>query len=322
MKNETEQHKSLKLLLNNKLEEWFGASLSEYYDDGHELDVFAVSIKGITIMIEIIWTPTPANFYRDMMIFYDSDAKIKILIVNQEIFTKDDLVRKFKKTRIKETQRGFIVSNMINGNLLLEDENYLNNDFKSLIINLLTDAEISQELTIDELKEQILSENHISHIISKCITLAKKYKNQEIEKWLINELYGYQISNEFIKQNINEKIEDGIKKLPNNPTYRRIEFKLKIMTQTDKLELNCPIFVNKSISELESYYADLNDPNNERRIIMNFPLNAFPEKIQSLFRRLDPNLNMIPMEITKNELSKCLRELRLKIHEFLDNLSL
>ena len=320
MKNETEQHRSLKILLNNKLEEWFGGSLSEYYDDGHELDVFAVSIKGITIMIEIIWTPSPANFYRDMMIFYDSDANIKILIVNQEILTKDDLVRKFKKTRLKEMQRGFIVSNMINGNLLLENENYLNNDFKSQITSLLTDAEVLQELPIDELKEQGLSEHHISYIISKCIKYAKKYKNQEIEKWLINELYGYQISNEFIKQNINEQIEDGIKKLPNNPTYRRIKFKLKIMAQTEFIEQDYPIFINQPISEIESYYDDLKESNNERIIIMYFPLNSFPEKMQSLFRELDPHLNVIPMEITKNELSKCLRCLRLKIHEFLDTL--
>lgn len=62
MKNrraETDEHKMLKALMFEKLTSWLtGSTKKEYLSSGHELDVFYVSYQGISIMVEIIWTPT------------------------------------------------------------------------------------------------------------------------------------------------------------------------------------------------------------------------------------------------------------------------
>ena len=83
---ETLEHKRLKELLYQKLTSWLiGATKKEYLSSGHKLDVFYVSYQGISIMVEIIWTETKENFYRDLILLLDSDAKVKIVITNPKI---------------------------------------------------------------------------------------------------------------------------------------------------------------------------------------------------------------------------------------------
>jgi hypothetical protein len=142
---ETEEHKRLKSLLRDRLEEWFGASIDEYSDSGHELDIFSVSLQSTKLMIEIIWTPTKANFVDDMEILLTSEADIMIPVVNPKILQNSKLGRRFQKIRLSLVKRGKRVSNMIDGIRILNDVNYLNNEFKGLIDNL-----VGKPITADE----------------------------------------------------------------------------------------------------------------------------------------------------------------------------
>lgn len=229
MKNETDQHRTLKELLTKKLEEWFGAAIMEYHSSGHELDVFSVSTQGVSAMIEIIWTPSTTNFYKDMMILLQSDAQVKILIVNRLILEKPELVRAYRKARIKEMQRGTMVSDMIDGSKLLQDEIYLNEDVKNHILRLVNDSKLSTEVEVDELKRRIFTDEPLSGIISECLNIARLRNFSETEKWLNNELYGYP-TDSFHDEN--ELIGLAVSKLPNNPDYRIIRPKLRFLFGT------------------------------------------------------------------------------------------
>jgi len=53
--SETKEHLRLKQIMCQKLEEWFGVSITEYPSSGHELDVISISTNGVKLMVEIIW---------------------------------------------------------------------------------------------------------------------------------------------------------------------------------------------------------------------------------------------------------------------------
>ena len=119
---------------------WSKSIRVSIYDD-YELDVLSISTNGLKLMVEIIWTPSAGNFYRDMTILYQSDAQIKVLIVNQEILSNPKLVREFQKARISERQKGYTISPMINGNRILTDENYLETEVRNeIIVTIRADA--------------------------------------------------------------------------------------------------------------------------------------------------------------------------------------
>lgn len=319
LRNETNEHKMLKKILSSKLEEWLNVSLTEYHDSGHRLDVFAISTNGISIMIEIIWTATPTNFIRDLLIFLESDANIKIVIVNKQILSNDNLIKQFKKSKIKEIQQGVIVSDLIDGNKLLEDENYLNQDFKNILYNLIDDYKSLSETKLDKLKERILTDESISSILSICIGIARKRGNKEKEEWLINELYGYTISEEFNSSQKGEQLETVVKKLPNNPQYRILKFKMKFMSDQAQVEKDFPLFFSKSILELEELNQYIQTSTNAS-LIITLPLNQFSKHNIEVFRIINPNISSIPLELPKNELQKFFTNLRLKIHKFIDDI--
>jgi hypothetical protein len=78
-------------------------------------------------------------------IIYQSDAQIKVLIVNEAILKKQKLVRDFQKARISEMQKGYTLSSMINGSRILSDEHYLNTEVKNQIDELINQSKISRE---------------------------------------------------------------------------------------------------------------------------------------------------------------------------------
>jgi len=71
--SESFEHKKIKDSISVKLREWFGVSVKEYPSSGHELDIFAVTPDGISIYVEIIWSDTSTNFFRDMSIILEED---------------------------------------------------------------------------------------------------------------------------------------------------------------------------------------------------------------------------------------------------------
>jgi uncharacterized protein (DUF1499 family) len=77
--------------------------------------------------------------------------------VNNAILDKPELVRAFQKARIKETQRGFVVSEMIDGTKILEDENYLTADVKNQIFKLINDCKLTIEVETEELRRRVFT---------------------------------------------------------------------------------------------------------------------------------------------------------------------
>jgi len=291
-----------------KLEEWFGVSITEYPSSGHELDVLSISTNGVKLMVEIIWTPSPTNFFRDMTILYQSDAQIKVLIVNQEILSKQQLVRAFQKARISEIQKGYTVSPMINGNKILTDEHYLNTDVRNQITDLVSESRISIEIEIERLGERILSSEPISPMLAKCIELSKKIEvNADYVLWLRNELYGY---NEYVEDrpNISEP-----KDFPNNPDYRKLHGEVRLgfideeTHQTRFERFDKAIFLSQSAAEIEGLIDTM-------RNSVEFYLTMPAEPI------VKENLKVTKVHVVckSSDLKKCMQQLRLKLHKYLN----
>ena len=136
-RNETVEHDKLKNLVNRKFNEWFGISLTEFASSGNELDVYTVMADGSTIMVEVIWTASKANFFRDLNLLSRSDARLKILIVNPKIASSVEYQREMIKTRVAELKNGRLISEMFDGKKILEDSTFVNGEFKEKITSLL-----------------------------------------------------------------------------------------------------------------------------------------------------------------------------------------
>lgn len=144
-KPETEEHKTLKELLCNKFQEWYGPSLTEYQSTGHELDVFAVTPDGISICVEIIWSNTFTNFLRDMNLVLQSDADVKIAVVNPEILSRKKCVREFTKIAISQRRIGVnFFGELIDGQKMLDSPRFLNHEFKEIVSTLIEETRSSR----------------------------------------------------------------------------------------------------------------------------------------------------------------------------------
>jgi hypothetical protein len=139
---ESGYHSSLKVLLERKLEEWFGAGVSEYPSSGHELDVFAVTPDGITIYAEVIWSESRTHFLHDMNMLQQSDANVKVVIGSPEVIQTDQLSREFSKVVVAERKRGTLISGQIlDGERILSDSDYVENDLRTMFEGLVKQAE-------------------------------------------------------------------------------------------------------------------------------------------------------------------------------------
>lgn len=291
-----------------KLDEWFGVSLPEYQSSGHELDVLSISTNGVKLMIEIIWTPSAGNFFRDLTIMHQSDAQIKVIIVNEKILSKPEIEREFKKARISEAQKGFIVSPMINGSRILTDENYLNTDVKNQIMELISDSRISLEIEVEKLGQRILSDEPISPILAKCIEMSKKLEvNPDSILWLNHELYGYYDQVED-KRDLSE--EEAI----NFPNYRKIKGEIRIdfvdqETRRHQLEIvDKPMLLTQPAAELENM---IETTKNAKEFLFRVPASYFQLK--------NPPQPKIPIVHQTSALRSCMQELRLKLHKYLND---
>ena len=83
--SESVEHRKIKDVISVKLKEWVGASIKEYPSSGHRLDIYAVTPDRISIYIEIIWSSSPQNFFRDLNLIQQSDADVKLVIASPEV---------------------------------------------------------------------------------------------------------------------------------------------------------------------------------------------------------------------------------------------
>lgn len=141
--SESSQHKKIKEIIVEKLKEWTGATLQEYQSSGHELDVFAVTQAGISVYVEIIWASSQLNFFRDMTMVQESDANVKIVVASPKVISNIDYQRKFEKVAI--SQRRFNIAmhgSLIDGQRILDDSNYLETEFKTIILSLVNQVSV------------------------------------------------------------------------------------------------------------------------------------------------------------------------------------
>lgn len=310
MVSETEQHKNLKGLVADKLEKWFGVSITEYPSTGHELDVFSISAEGIKLMVEIIWTPTTTNFYRDLTILYQSDAKIKVVIVNEVILSKKQLVREFQKARLSETKKGCIVPPMINGTKILNNEKYLNTEVRKIFDDLVNESQLSIEVEIEELGNELISTNtNLSPTIAKCIELSKKFDdNNENISWLKNELYGYE---DFMRNNKEQFSEPS--DFPNNPDYRKIRGTLMMgyrnvkTRRIEAMDVDKHVMFTQPCAELERLSESFRG---SKEFVIYIPTNDLP-KMKGL------DVDKVPVIFKTLSLDQCIEGLRLRIHKYL-----
>lgn len=139
--SESAEHVEIKNLISARLNEWTGASLREYPSSGHELDVFAVTPDGISIYVEIVWSDTSRNFYRDMSIIQQSDADVKLVVANPRILDKEDYVREFSKIALSQRRLGILMNGeLIDGARMIQDANYLDTVFRDIVLGLIKRA--------------------------------------------------------------------------------------------------------------------------------------------------------------------------------------
>lgn len=134
---ESTQHKRIKEIIGSKLKEWTGATLQEYPSSGYEFDVFAVTPAGVSIYVEIIWSSSRANFFRDLLMITTSDANVKIVIVSPDIIENADFQRRFEKVAISQRRINFAMhGSLINGEKVITDVKYVNTEFKNIVLGL------------------------------------------------------------------------------------------------------------------------------------------------------------------------------------------
>ena len=168
---ESSEHKNIKDLISERLQEWTGASLEEYPSSGHKLDIFAVTPDGISIYVEIIWSATSQNFHRDMSMVQQSDADIKLVVANPKIIEREGYLREFSKIAISQRRLGVAMyGELVDGAKIIADINYLDTEFKEIVLHLVkqVQSQIKPVLShkeilppkihyADKMQEQLLS---------------------------------------------------------------------------------------------------------------------------------------------------------------------
>lgn len=135
--SESIEHKKVKTLIEDKLREWTGATLQEYPSSGHRLDVFAATPDGISIYVEIIWSDSLQNFYRDMTLILTSDANVKLVVVNPKLLN-GKCQREYEKIVISQRKLGFAIHNeLIDAAKIIDNPNYLDTSLKDTLQELL-----------------------------------------------------------------------------------------------------------------------------------------------------------------------------------------
>ena len=136
--SESLQHRKIKEIICEKLKEWTGATLQEYQSSGHELDVFAVTPTGISIYVEIIWSSSRSNFFRDMTMIQSSDADVKLVVVSPRVLSNEKYQREFEKVAISQRRLNFAMyGDFIDGERMLNEPDYLETEIKGVVLGLL-----------------------------------------------------------------------------------------------------------------------------------------------------------------------------------------
>jgi uncharacterized protein YjbI with pentapeptide repeats len=201
--SETSEHKKIKELVTSRLKDWFGCSIDEYPQSGHELDVYAITSKGVRIYVEIIWSPTKGHFLADLLSIEHAETNVKLAIASQKILDSIELKRKFEKTVANQRSIGTtIYGEMLNANLFLENSVFLDSTFKQIVYDLVKEASISPKaqlkkgtsLSIGDKTDTIDFDSYLSDLIyqyDNFSTDSRDRKNiiEQLSKFNFNRYY-------------------------------------------------------------------------------------------------------------------------------------
>ncbi len=141
--SESVQHKRIKEIICNKLKEWAGAAIKEYQSSGHYLDVFAVTPLGVTIYVEVIWSSSKGNFFRDLSMIQSSNANVKLIVVSPKILNNEKFQREFEKVAISQQRYNVAMhGEFIDGERILNDSDYVETELKQCIMKLIQKVKI------------------------------------------------------------------------------------------------------------------------------------------------------------------------------------
>ncbi|MPZ05857.1 MAG: hypothetical protein GEU26_05460 [Nitrososphaeraceae archaeon] len=160
-----------------KLSDWFGVTITEYPSSGQELDIFSINSDGIELMIEIIWTDSLANFFRDMLLLIRSDAHIKIVVAQSTVVQNSKFVREFQKTRISESKKGTVVPEMLDGNKILEDPGHIENHVKDIVTKSLKHFKDKNTIS-NTINVSVLPTETSDHLEDTSLEKLKLYLNR------------------------------------------------------------------------------------------------------------------------------------------------
>jgi hypothetical protein len=186
--------------MEEKLRTWYGASINEYYDSGHELDVFAITNSGVKIYLEVIWHPSLSHVKSDLLILERSESDVKIVIANPEIIQSSSLVKEYNKSVMSLRKRGVkIWGVMLNGVRVLDDPIYVDIEIKQVIDSLLAELESFQEYNYEVDLYEILERDGIRERINKAplveiligSTSQPSYWLQpsQLNLWIVSSIY-------------------------------------------------------------------------------------------------------------------------------------
>ena len=135
---ESKEHRQIKSILKKKLDEWLKASIREYETSGHRADIYAVTNDGITIDVEVIWSPKMVD--KDIILLHEIQTDVKIMIVNPVIMNNGKYKRRLEKLIIDHAKKRIAISKLINGSRVLKDPTFVDGELKDDVFKLIEEA--------------------------------------------------------------------------------------------------------------------------------------------------------------------------------------
>jgi len=198
---ESVQHQEIKNIMEEKFRNWYGASINEYYDSGHELDVYAITPNNVKIYLEVIWNPSLSHVRSDMLILERSEAEVKIVVANPEIIQDSSLVREYNKSVMSLRKKGVkIWGVMLNGVRILENPGYVDIEVKQIIDSLLVEMQDFQEYNYevdvfdiiehDGVEERTYDAPLIEILIGSISQPSNWLSTSQLNSWIISSIDG------------------------------------------------------------------------------------------------------------------------------------
>jgi GTPase SAR1 family protein len=174
---ESGQHERIKNLVLERLKAWTGATLQEYPSSGHELDIYAMTSDSISLCVEIIWSDSIANFYRDLNMIQSSDAYVKLVIASPGIMSKAKCQREFEKVVLAQRKQGCSIhGDFIDGRKILEDPEFMETEFRKIVADMLDHARKRRKHTVKEIESRLSGSVQIDYdpLLRICANQAKR----------------------------------------------------------------------------------------------------------------------------------------------------